>query len=435
MLVQLPAGYHETHRHFSRDGCRVLALGYKKLAGDGGPENQLALKNLATANGGREEFESGLTFAGFLVLSCPLKPDAAHSIAHLAQSSHQLMMITGDHVLTACSVATELTIATRPILILSLKEAGAGATASAAGVSKDSGVQWVSVDETVVRPFDMSCSKSAIEALNAEFDLCMSGDAMEHLLLHGLAPKLLGRIVQYVCVFARTSPDMKVGFSLSSSFESWCLLWLGLQEFVLTWLKRAGLTTLMCGDGTNDVGALKQAHVGVALIGHEAPEMANIYAKSVLTDTASDCINQPSSLECVMSAVFVRSLNGQPIAKVEKEAEPEETDASAGSEGSALALRRTKARKDFGPVPPAGARKPPPKKLTVAAAPTATAARRPPTLREQINAAVRKMEQETKDEDRIVRLGDASIASPFTSKIPYIASSMFDPQTPQIPLC
>ena len=49
------------------------------------------------------------------------------------------------------------------------------------------------------------------------------------------------------------------------------------RETIVDALNRRGVTTLMCGDGTNDVGELKRAPVGVSILGEQRPGSRSDY--------------------------------------------------------------------------------------------------------------------------------------------------------------
>ena len=90
--------------------CRVIALAYKQLG------SSTTASDLRTMP--RAEIEKDLSFGGFAVLRCPLKPESEPALKMLKESSHQLVMITGDAPLTACYTAAQVHIVDRPILLL-----------------------------------------------------------------------------------------------------------------------------------------------------------------------------------------------------------------------------------------------------------------------------------------------------------------------------
>ena len=91
----LPPNFSEQLATLANSGHRVVALAGKTLQA-----NFLKVQKIT-----REEAEKELTFLGFLVMQNTLKPESAGVIRELRAASLRCLMVTGDNLLTAVSVA------------------------------------------------------------------------------------------------------------------------------------------------------------------------------------------------------------------------------------------------------------------------------------------------------------------------------------------
>lgn len=248
-LASVPAYYNATYFHHMSRGRRVLALAYKTIPSS---------TDLKTARKlARSEVESGLQFAGFLIFDCDLKVDSKSVVRELRAAAHQVVMITGDSVYTAADVARRLSMLktcatdknTASALIIHAVAADSdknGETGKVQLVWRQLGGTFSNEGEKQVDDIDFSIS--SVKELAADYSLCVVGLALDTLLKQDSTAyaQVLRTLCPHVTIFARVSPAQK--------------------EAIVLALNAAGLYTLMCGDGTNDVGALKAAHVGVSIV-------------------------------------------------------------------------------------------------------------------------------------------------------------------------
>ncbi|KAI9916849.1 hypothetical protein PsorP6_018130 [Peronosclerospora sorghi] len=242
IYLNRPSNYRRVYRHFASKGCRVLALGFRALPAGTSPDKLQKIP--------RHELENALTFAGFLILDCPLKEDTKRTIRDLMVSKHKITMVTGDNPLTACDVAREVGInanySKQPLILTPNIEAKT--------------IEWKVIDdgsadvEDQAIPFNLN----ELPKMQMQYDLCVTGEALAMLykllevecLDNAATLEKFLTTVENLCVcttvFARMSPQQK--------------------EHLIMAMNRRGFTTSMCGDGTNDVGALKQAHIGISIV-------------------------------------------------------------------------------------------------------------------------------------------------------------------------
>jgi len=268
-LKEVPAFYNATYFHHMSRGRRVLALAYKPLSSVRTAADFAALRRQS-----RAEVEQDLMFAGFLIFDCDLKVDSRSVVRELKAAAHQVVMITGDSVYTAADVARRLSMlkSSKPndknapprALIMHAVTTTAAATNLKSNKAKQDTTSeaegkveliWRALgstfsDDKVKEIDDISFSITDVASLAVEHSLCVTGPALEVLQRHypaaSLATSAFRRLCAHVTIFARVSPAQK--------------------EAIILALNSAGLYTLMCGDGTNDVGALKAAHVGVSIV-------------------------------------------------------------------------------------------------------------------------------------------------------------------------
>lgn len=229
----VPPNFEEIHLEHARRGFRVIALAYRSLTAE-------ERTHAGISNAARDSLERGLTFCGLAIFQCPLKKDAKETIENLQGGSHRCVIITGDSVETAISVGADVSLMqAKRRLITHVRAEGAE-------------VQWRdSITRQEVSPKDLvlktfRASRRHVTPSDDEWDLCVNAETLSS----DQFAKIVAEYGHLVAVWARCAPSQK--------------------EDIVSDLKRKGHVVLMAGDGTNDVGALKQAQTGIAVLNSAA---------------------------------------------------------------------------------------------------------------------------------------------------------------------
>eukprot|EP00300_Choanocystis_sp_HF-7_P006864 c14949_g1_i2.p1 GENE.c14949_g1_i2~~c14949_g1_i2.p1 ORF type:complete len:673 (+),score=187.71 c14949_g1_i2:211-2019(+) len=332
-------------------------------------------------------------------------------------------MVTGDAPLTALHVAREVTICLpnkKALLLKPHPDPDDAPSSSTAAV-------WVGAAEDVYGKLTIPFESQPIRTLAKEYNLMITEDALEatsaQLSTGDTVPtdrvggKVDGRCwkelwgqLDHVHVFARMSPQGKAK--------------------IIRAMQQNSLHVLMCGDGGNDVGALKQADVGLALLaGYGNANTGDNTNSSTTTTNNNQAIDQPSGevkaedrLNQSTQALNDRAKEAMELRKKLVKQREKEIMAKRDTYIQEEMAARTRRGEDNGVMGSFAAAKVAMMRIKDE---LAQAHREVAQQHGNVYATAEEKESllaQTDDALPIVRPGDASIAAPFTSRAPSIKS-------------
>ncbi|XP_015595674.1 probable cation-transporting ATPase 13A3 isoform X2 [Cephus cinctus] len=282
----IPSDFASVLQEYTSEGYRVIALTHRSL-------NRLSYAKVQRIS--RESVETDLTFLGFVILENRLKPETSPVVAALNTACIKTVMVTGDNMLTALSVARDCdmikpnmpVIAVAAITQQNQIKPEVYFTKSTSQQSPMSPTEQADLSEMT----DLN-SVASLETIESgsfannrlEKDGNYLSDDVQHscnkyvfsltgktwALIKQYYPELIPKITTRGAIFARMSPDQK-------------------QQLVQE-LQSLGYYVAMVGDGANDCGALKAAHTGISLSDTES-------------SVASPFTSRETNISCVLAVI------------------------------------------------------------------------------------------------------------------------------------
>jgi predicted P-type ATPase len=257
LCVDSPPSLASQVAKLSAKGYYCIALAMREVEDSKETNNMVAkeIASLASSIKKREHVECNLKFQGLALFKNEIKPEAVEMLEEMHKADIDVRVITGDNALTAVHVCRELKMHMKPkVAVVDFDDESGDATYTVVNFSIGPNALQFGADSVTER-FDGSNMSRVI----SECDIAITGTAFQKLRAE-CTVESMNYLVRKTLIFARVRPQEK--------------------SQIVDHLMNLGHVVGMVGDGTNDCGALKTAHVGLALSSAEASIIAPFTSKA-----------------------------------------------------------------------------------------------------------------------------------------------------------